>query len=123
MKTLIRVVGVFFVLDALPAAWFAFAAQDDIHANEMEIEKLTNEMAAHRYPRDRGEKELAASQQQIEKQKVATYLWFAAAVGALIVGGGMVLLPSSRKRKSPVVERVPAPNQTADGITDQRRSP
>ncbi len=123
MKTLIRVVGVFLVLDALPAAWFGFAAQDDIHANEVEIEKLTNGMAAHRLPRDTSEKDLAASQQQVEKQKVATYLWFTAAVVALVVGGSMVLLPSSRKRKSSVVELVPAANQTADGITDQRPSP
>jgi hypothetical protein len=61
-------------------------------------------------PKGRSEAELVAiidkDKQDIEQQKKAGYLWFAAAVGALILGLSLLLLPSSRKRK--VSAAVPA---------------
>ncbi|HEY7312795.1 MAG TPA: hypothetical protein VH643_25755 [Gemmataceae bacterium] len=103
-QMLIRGVGLLLILGALPAAWFGFEALDDIRAHRVEIDKLKSEMAAHRFPKEQGEKGVAASQQRIADQKRAIYLWFGAAVGALVLGGGLVLFPSSRKPKKPILQ-------------------
>ena len=122
LQMLTRVIGLVFILGALPAAWFGFEALDDIRAHRMEIFQLKSEMAAHRFPKERGEKAVAASQQRIEEQQRAAYPWFGTAVGGLVLGGGLALLPSSRKRKKPVLQvgpNQPEPlddKQAADGI-------
>lgn len=108
-RMLIRILGLLLILGALPAAWFGFEALDDIRAHRVEIDKLRNEMAAHRFPKEAGEKAVVASQQRIADQKRAIFPWFGTAVGGLVLGGCLVLLPSSRKRKTPVLQT--GPNQ------------
>jgi hypothetical protein len=105
VKTLIRVIGLLLAVGGLFAVWLGFEAHDDIRKWENEIIKQESEnMSPRRLPGDEGKQKIVASQQQIEKKTMERNLWFGAAVGALIVGGVLVLLPSSGKRKKPVLQ-------------------
>jgi len=57
---------------------------------------------------------IAGSQQLIEENKTARYLWFGAAVGGLIVGASLMLLPLSGKKKASAP--VPAPEAPLDDL-------
>jgi hypothetical protein len=107
LKILLRIVGVLLILAALPAAWLGFEAMDtlglenDISAREAEIGK--------RITKERGEEQIAGYRRQIAEKNVQRNIWLPVAAGALVVGVGLALLPSSGKRKVPVAE--PAPGQ------------
>jgi hypothetical protein len=114
IKIVLRVIGVLFVVGALLAAWFGFEAHEDMQKWNSESIKQQSENNSPRRRPD-GEQKLAEDLEQIEKKKVERNIWLGAATGALVVGLGMVLLPSSRKRKAPRAEPVsaPAPDQPA----------
>jgi hypothetical protein len=108
---LVRLLGLLIAVGGVFVAWRGTEALDDIRRENMEIYKLESEIAANRFPKEKGERNLVASRQRIEERTTYRNIQFSIAVGALVLGLGMVFLPSSRKRRVAVSE-VPHGNMT-----------
>jgi hypothetical protein len=103
----LRVAGVLIVLGGVAAAWFGIGANDDIPGLEGNINTTRSEMAGKRRPREKGEVEIAKFEREIWWKKTERNVLLGVATVALIVGFGLMLLPSSRKRKVTSIAVVP----------------
>jgi hypothetical protein len=109
MKLLLRVGGVLIVVGGLAAAWFGIGANDDISGLEGNINTTKSEIAGKRRPLEKGESEIANFEREIWWKKTERNGLLGVATVALIVGFGLILLPSSPKRKVSSVAVVPNP--------------
>jgi hypothetical protein len=113
VNLLVRLVGLLIVVGGLFVAWRGMEAVEDMRRENMEIFKIENELSANRFPKEAGERNLAASRQRLEERTTYRNIQFTIAVGALILGLGMIFLPSSRKRKVSVAKTGPVPKAPA----------
>jgi hypothetical protein len=121
IKTLMVVVGLLIAVGGVYAAWLGLGAIDNIRGLEQEIYKQTAENAYGRGGGEAGKQKIADSEHKIEEKKVERNIWFGVAVGGLVVGLSiallpLALLPSSRKRKDSAAKLAPAPDQGAPSL-------
>jgi len=118
VKVLLRVVGVLVVLGGVAAAWMGAERVRDAERLDMNIYAERSQIAMPGTPEARvqaGRQNMAGWEQEIQSKKVESYVWFGAAVVALVAGVLMVLLPSTGKRK---VAAGRAPARSADAAGD-----
>ena len=123
VQILLRILGVFLVLGALYAAWLGVDANADITPSENTIQVQRSALAGKKTSKEKADEEISKAEREIEEKKTQRNLGLGGAVVGLIVGFGLILMPSPRKRKSPAAapaqEPAPAPtpaqNQDAPG--------
>jgi hypothetical protein len=99
---LLRVIGLLIVADALFIAYRGFEAFEHIQSWEAEIGTREAHIDHEKLSKEEGEKRLVWPRAQLEERKTYRNIQLSVAVGALILGLGLILFPSSRKtRKAP----------------------
>ncbi|MFL5242272.1 MAG: hypothetical protein ACJ8FY_09205 [Gemmataceae bacterium] len=114
VKILLRIFGMAAVVGGGVAAWYGLESADDVRRLEQSIYVQRSQNAYSRSPaaKETGQAKIEEFERGIEKKKTEKNIWFGVAVVALIIGVGIVVLPSSRKRKASVTD--PAPVQIPD---------
>lgn len=109
LNLLLRLIGLLIVADALFIAYRGFEAFEHIQAQEAEIYTREAHIEHDKLSKEEGDKRLAGPRAQLEERKTFRNIQFSVAIGALIVGLGLILLPSSRKVKKAPVASTPRP--------------
>ncbi len=99
LRAAMILIGLVLAGGALYPTWRGFDSHHDIRAWENEIVKIQSEMIRNKKKED---ERIGEAQTKIEECTRDRNLWSAAAGGALIFGLGLVLLPSSSRRKRSV---------------------
>src|SRR6516165_4991665 len=101
VQILLRILGVFLVLGALYAAWLGVDANADITPSENTIQVQRSALAGKKTSKEKADEEISKAEREIEEKKTQRNLGLGGAVVGLIVGFGLILMPSPRKRKAP----------------------
>lgn len=106
---LVRFLGLAIAAGGAFVAYRGMEAVDEIRRQEMEVFQLQSHMAGKQISKEVGEKKVAESQKHMEANTTDRNVRLTIAVGALILGFGMLFFPSPRKRKVRKVEPMQAP--------------
>jgi hypothetical protein len=111
IKLLLRIAGVLIAVGGVAAAWMGLERVEDIRKLDSEIYVQLSQ-GAFGGPRnkEKADKKIEETKEKIETTTTQRNIWLGAAAVALIVGLGMALLPSSRKRKVRAARSTPTEN-------------
>ena len=113
IKILLPIVGLLIVVGAVAAAWKGFEKVDDVRRLEQSIyvQRSQNARGGPGTSTEAGEEKIAEFEREAEAKKTERNIWFGVGAAAMVVGLGIALVPSSRKRRVSVAEPSPAQSQ------------
>lgn len=125
IRALLLIVGLLVAGAAVYPTWQGAEANEDMHKWKNEITKLESAKLGGKLRG--GDLEIEKAQERVEDKTIVRNLWFVVAVETLILGVGLAVLPSSRKRKHGsgvgASARTPPMSESEDIVTPLRDDP
>jgi len=123
IKILLRIAGFLLAVAAVIPIWFGLEAFNSIKGYEAEVTTAEGQMKSRGMPRETGEKKIADARKEIELIQKQGTIWLGSGIATLVVGVGLLALPSSRKRKTIGNDAVPEPAPVADSAPPSDQPP